>query len=316
MDLPPEFIGMRDDGRPPGGATVIALAGVGVGLLTMLWAGREYLGDGLFKALLGVLVFWLILLIWLGRKYGRHAMPILMLAFVAQIAGCLMVPLMENSGSERGVRSSCGNDLRCIGEALKAYYAKHGSFPPAYLTDTSGERIHSWRTLLLPHLERRDLIERFDLTIAWDDPHNQEVSNTIIKIFRCPRYRWNRGATISYLAVIGPNTAWPGARGSKLEDFKDGAGNTILLIEVAEPHIPWAKPFDLDIQTMFSNPALPKPSSLHRHPRGFYALFADGSIRFLREDLDEVRLRALLTINGGENIDPKDCLVVERPDSS
>lgn len=316
MVLPGEFTEIREVKRPKLSVTFAALAGVGLSLLAMLWAGREYLGSGLFAVLLVVIIYWLVMIIGLPFKYGWRSLPVLLLMFVVQVAGCLTMPIVENCGTESASYSSCGSKLRCIGQALKAYYDKHGGFPPAYIVDANGTKIHSWRVQLLPFIEELTVYRELQFDKAWNDPKNLPWTNRTIECFQCSRYRWHRGATTSFLAVVGSNTAWPGNVGSTLEDFTDGAANTILLIEVADPHIPWAKPFDLDLLTMFSNPGIPKPSSLHRHPEGFYALFADGSVRFLRADLDATRLRALLTINGGETVDLKDCLVAKRKDSS
>jgi prepilin-type processing-associated H-X9-DG protein len=36
---------------------------------------------------------------------------------------------------------------------------------------------------------------------------------------------------------------------------------------------------------------------------GFNAVFADGSVRFIRGDISEPTLRALITRNGGEQVD-------------
>ena len=40
------------------------------------------------------------------------------------------------------------------------------------------------------------------------------------------------------------------------------------------------------------------------HPEGFYALFADGSVRFLKGTITPEVLDALLTRNGGEALGP------------
>jgi hypothetical protein len=39
---------------------------------------------------------------------------------------------------------------------------------------------------------------------------------------------------------------------------------------------------------------------------GFNAVFCDATVRFLRKKIDEASLRALITRNGGEPVDPLD----------
>ena len=310
MAVSPEYIGMRKADRPSLRHKIVALAGVGAGLLATWWAGCEYLGDGISKAFLGVLLFWIILIVWLGGKFGRWAAPILGLAFVLQCGGCLLLPIGSNFVRENSVQSDCQARLRGLGIALKSYYADQGSFPPRQVVDAAGKPIHGWRTLLLPYLEERTLFERLNLKEPWDGPHNREASQATLNSYQCSRHPCSERLTTDYLAIAGPNTAWSGKRGTKLEDFADGPENTILIVEVADSDIGWAEPRDLDIVTMFSATSGLRPSSRHRFPHGFSALFADGSIRFLRPDLDEATLRALVSPAGGEKVDPKDCAVV------
>ena len=49
-------------------------------------------------------------------------------------------------------RNACKDNLRQIGLALSAYHEEYGSFPPAYIVDAAGRRMHSWRVLILPYL--------------------------------------------------------------------------------------------------------------------------------------------------------------------
>jgi hypothetical protein len=38
------------------------------------------------------------------------------------------------------------------------------------------------------------------------------------------------------------------------------------------------------------------------HPGGAFAAFADGRVRFITDDLDPTLVKALTTINGGEDV--------------
>jgi prepilin-type processing-associated H-X9-DG protein len=58
-------------------------------------------------------------------------------------------------------------------------------------------------------------------------------------------------------------------------------------------------PFDLQSK-------LPKIGGLFGD--GVNAVFCDGSVRFLRKNIDDASLRALITRNGGEPVDPGDFL--------
>jgi hypothetical protein len=50
---------------------------------------------------------------------------------------------------------------KMIALALHNYHDVYAAFPPAYTVDENGQRLHSWRTLILPWLEhRRSLSKR------------------------------------------------------------------------------------------------------------------------------------------------------------
>jgi prepilin-type processing-associated H-X9-DG protein len=79
----------------------------------------------------------------------------------------------------------------------------------------------------------------------------------------------------------------------------DGTSNTILAVEAAEPTI-WTRPDDLPFDL---KGALPKFGVV---PEGFNVLFADGTVRWLRSNINAEVMRALITRNGGEAVDLPD----------
>ncbi len=54
----------------------------------------------------------------------------------------------------------------------------------------------------------------------------------------------------SYVAVVGPNTIWPGRASTKLTDIRDGTANTAIVVEIVDSGIHWMEPTDLDMSTM------------------------------------------------------------------
>ncbi len=292
---------------PPLWHALLLLLAVGAGLSAMFWAGDAYGGDGVLAILAAVAVFWLLFVAWFGTKYGRWCVPILLLGLLAQCGGCLMTlePLSGYFVHEGAYRAACAHNLRQTWTALQAYYAQHGRFPPAYATDAAGRPTLSWRVFILPYMEQQSLYDRCVLNEPWDGPHNRELIKSDVLAapeFQCPHHRWRDRTSVSYLALTGPGTAWPGATGSKRADFRRGPASTILLVEVAASGISWAEPRDLDIRDLLSATSGLRPSSNHGR-NGFHALFADGSIRYL----DWNRLRARLGPDGAVKGDLKDC---------
>lgn len=193
----------------------------------------------------------------------------------------------------------CSNNLRQIGIALHGYHNKYGSFPPAYVTDSSGWPMHSWRVLILPFLDDAkadEIYSQYDFDEPWDGPNNRKLHDEAISTYHCPSEDRKGPLTeTNYLAVVGPMTAWPGETTTKLP-YRDGESNTILLVESSNSGIHWMEPRDLHVTQMnltMNAPTGQGISSRHRH--GPPVLFADCSVKYLYRDPPQKWLRAWLT---------------------
>ncbi|MCG8652934.1 MAG: DUF1559 domain-containing protein, partial [Pirellulales bacterium] len=99
------------------------------------------------------------------------------------LMGCLVFAVVRFGGdtvsrlaSNRDRNASMRN-LEKIAEALNAYAADHGTYPPPFTTGADKKtRMHSWRVLILPYLDEEDLYTQFNLTLPWDDPDNMSVA--------------------------------------------------------------------------------------------------------------------------------------------
>ncbi|MBN2216149.1 MAG: DUF1559 domain-containing protein [Pirellulales bacterium] len=259
----------------------------------------------------GIMVTLFCVIIGVGFHVKRLGCAIL--AVIAIVLGIGLLLPAVSSIREAGRRACCMNNLKQVGLALHCYYKTHGCFPPAYVTDANGKRLHGWRSLLLAHMEETSLHSVCHYDEPWNAPSNRALASPITS-FGCPSVKNNDGRHTSYLAVTGPGTAWPGERGSTLDEFTDGPSNTILLVEVADSGIPWAEPRDVTLDEALG-PAGGKtsvPRSNHFSqgsyfirsvPIGGHVLMADGCVRAIPGRLSREDLAALLSIYGGEKID-------------
>jgi type II secretory pathway pseudopilin PulG len=200
--------------------------------------------------------------------------------------------------------SACLCNLCAIKMALLQYHDQYGSFPPAYVVDADGKRLHSWRVLILPFLSQESLYASYRMDEPWDGPNNRRLIEQRPTIFDCPSRRAGRGLT-SYVAIVGPGTAFPGPGTTKLGDIHDGPGRTILVAEVSNVDIAWTEPRDLDAETMswiIDDPSRPSISS--PHGAGPAVVFADYTYRRLGTYHPPDELKAMTTINGGEHVEP------------
>ncbi len=233
------------------------------------------------------------------QSHGKAiALMLVKLLVVAGIAIALIAHLLPSVGS-RPVSpiNSCRNNLKQVNLALHAYSKDHGTFPPAYTVDANGKPLHSWRTLILPYLEEKNLYESIDLDKPWDDPVNATAYNTKILVYQCPALT-KLGNRTNYLAVVSPDSCLRPANGVKISDITDDPSPTLTIIEVPmDDAVPWMAPQDADEKLFLS---LNEESRLP-HKGGFHVGFADGHLEFISSEQSESQRRAMITIAGGES---------------
>jgi prepilin-type processing-associated H-X9-DG protein len=94
-----------------------------------------------------------------------------------------------------------------------------------------------------------------------------------------------------------------------VRDIKDGTGATLAVIETASANGPWTAGGPPTVRGLDPGrqPYLGRGRQFGgTHPGGAMALFADGSVRFLRESIDPKTFEALATIAGREEVRPFD----------
>lgn len=172
--------------------------------------------------------------------------------FVLLLGLCLLglvFPAMQ-SAREAARRAACLNNLKQISLGLQNYYSAHGHFPPAYVADADGRPMHSWRVLILPYMEWKSLYDAYDFDEPWNGPNNRKLAGSMPNEYCCPSSedsQYELGMT-NYVAVVGPKTVWPEGETVKMDDIPDGTGNTIMLVEIADPDIRWMEPRDLSFE--------------------------------------------------------------------
>lgn len=231
-----------------------------------------------------------------GRKFQLiHLLGIIAVGIVV-IALFMPAPRRSRTAARK---SQCKNNLKQIGLALHNYHDTYGTFPPAYTVDADGKRLHSWRTLILPYVDQSPLYTSIDLSKPWDDPVNAEAAKTQLNAYHCPSAPGPYTHT-SYMVIVGVDTCFPGAASKSIPEITDGTSNTAIVVEVdAEKSAPWMSPTDVDEQFVLSI----EPKTKVSHVGGLHVLLADGTVRFVSDDLDQKVRHALMTINAADEVD-------------
>ena len=215
------------------------------------------------------------------------------LIILVVIIGLLVALILPNVRSARPAarRVQCKNNLKQIALALINYAEVYHALPPAYTVDARGNRLHSWRTLILPYLEQEALYKKIDLSKAWDDPANADAVATSISTYTCPDAHCPTNYT-TYLAVVAPNSCLLPTKPRPLSEITRQA-STLMVIEVdSDRAAHWMAPVDADEALVLAL----NPSDALPHSAGMNAAFVDGSVQYLSAETSSAIRRALISI--------------------
>jgi hypothetical protein len=223
------------------------------------------------------------------------------------ITGMAYVVLWLNDARE-AVHSN--SSLKQFGLAIHNYHDTNGDLPHNTY-DLDGKPLLSWRVHILPFIEQDPLYKQFKLDEPWDSPSNIQLLGKMPVIYTRPADRGRgRQTRTFYRGFSNPGAVfarragdvWPPIRTGLLElkDIKDGLSNTILVVEAGES-VEWTKPEDLDASP---GKPVPKLGGMRWRNQKFQALMGDGSTRDFPVDINEAKLRALISHSGGESVTP------------
>jgi hypothetical protein len=191
--------------------------------------------------------------------------------------------------------------LKQLSLAVANYHDANGNYPPAYILGPEGRPWHSWRVLILPYIEQNELYKEYDFCEPWDGPNNQKLADRMPRTYALHGEGKPGNTITNYLAVVGPETVWPGSITQSNAEIKDASGQTILLVENLGAGIHWMEPRDLSFSEMDFR--INSPSGINSKYEDPAIVMVDGSLRRLKKNLTPETLRALLTIQGGEAIE-------------
>ncbi|WP_298866283.1 DUF1559 domain-containing protein [uncultured Gimesia sp.] len=207
----------------------------------------------------------------------------------------LILPVVQQARETSGAPKS-KNNMKQIGLALHNYHDKHSIFPPGAIETTDGRPYHSWQTSILPFVDQNSLYNQINFNKAWHDPANQMIFQQKIRVYLNPSIQETapvNGYEISHYR--GNELVLKKNNGFRIVDIKDSTPNTIMAMEIGENFKPWGDPTNIT-----NPPNIIGSGKKTTYKGGYQVLMADGSVRFISEDVDRAVLKALSTPDGGE----------------
>jgi prepilin-type processing-associated H-X9-DG protein len=255
---------------------------------------------------LAMFFFYLWIVLFLTGKAKRFAVILLVVCGFC-LFNCLRISVTDPS--ELIDRSGCRHNLKQIALAMHNYAERYGTLPPAYIADSHGKPLHSWRVSLLPFLEEheKEIYKRYSFDEPWDGPKNRKLHNEIVRVYACPseiRRGTNRTMT-SYVVITGERTAFPGTKPIKLSDFQKRFSDVLLIAEVADSGTHWMEPKDIPFSEMdFKINGKPGKSLSSCHGSSWEfgyipnvnAVYADGHAECVPLDISPKKLKERLAI--------------------
>ena len=198
------------------------------------------------------------------RPHGFTLVEVLVVIAIIAILIALLLPAVQQA-RESARRTGCRNNLHQIGLALHNYETQHKVFPPSttsqidfgvWSANPTDYHLHSWTSMLLPHLEESPLYDRLNFNVSAVHPQNYPAAAALVSVYRCPSFSGPVFSADPLYTQLSPTFAlrnyaamgsvdvgglWLRPDGAifprsntRMTDIRDGTSHTILITESRE----------------------------------------------------------------------------------
>lgn len=207
-------------------------------------------------------------------------------------------PMRLSPGATAAQQRAAIERLSSVVRAMLQYNDEFQRLPPSQfqkeVLGPDGKPNLSWRVMVLPYLDEKNLFKQFRLNEPWNSEHNLKLLDQMPEAFKTGEDRQNT----SLLVVCGAGAAFDeNGRGSSLNTMKDDRARTILIVQAGpDKAVPWTKPDDVPLV-----PADPL-SALGNVGDTLMVALCDGAVKKLSAAIPPDTLTALFTVSGGEKV--------------
>ena len=236
-------------------------------------------------------------------------------AAVLPVMVALLLPAVQQA-REAARRTQSMNNLKQLMLAMHNHHDVYRHFPQGTFenAELEPEQRLSWMYKLLPFIEQANVYEQIDKDAAWDSEQNKPIAELVLPVLLNPSAVEPEMGALDYVGIsgIGPDSASlknndPKAgifgynRKTRIRDITDGTSNTVAIMDSSERGKSWLQGGKSNIRGFTQQPYINGPDGIGGpHVGGVNAAFADGSVRFISENIDPKVLEALATKAGGE----------------
>jgi prepilin-type N-terminal cleavage/methylation domain-containing protein/prepilin-type processing-associated H-X9-DG protein len=261
-------------------------------------------------------------------RAGFSLVELLVVIAVIGLLISLLLPAVQ-AAREAARRLGCSNNLHQIGIGLLSYHDTFKRFPEGgvemrMLVSPDGDYLYpngrqlAWSAYILPYIEMKSLSDRIDFKKAFDSPENAQAAAEIIPTYLCPSanrqsYLVQGRGVCDYGGIYGerivsnnnpPRGVMLYGITVRIRDISDGTAHSLMISEDCLcQNMQWINGLNVfDVAYAINTAPAFENDPRSKHPGGVNGLMADGSVRFLRNELDLTTLAAICTRNGGEPV--------------
>ncbi|MEO2015352.1 MAG: DUF1559 domain-containing protein [Fuerstiella sp.] len=246
-------------------------------------------------------------------------MPSVQSGAAVPILVALLLPAVQQARMAAR-RASSKNNMKQLGLAMHNYHDVYGHLPIGTQPDTNlkpDQRLSLFYSIL-PFLDQAPLYNRMRPSdkAAWDDEQLRGLTSVVIQTLHNPNLPTELPHATHYVGMAGIGEDAPELparheragifgydRKTRFRDVLDGTSNTIMMTETNDADIPWAAG-GRTLKSLTQEPYINGLDGIGSPtPDGCNVLMADGSVRFISEDIDPETMRRLAAMADGRPVD-------------
>jgi prepilin-type N-terminal cleavage/methylation domain-containing protein/prepilin-type processing-associated H-X9-DG protein len=123
-----------------------------------------------------------------GVRFAFTLIELLVVIAIIAILIALLVPAVQKV-REAAARTQCTNNMKQLGLAMHNHHDTAGFFPPSATStpfNPGWAPLHGWGPFMLPFIEQKNLLDKYQWTKNWHDPLNQAAVTVPLSVMLCP----------------------------------------------------------------------------------------------------------------------------------